>query len=246
MRRGLVLLLLCVGVTARAETPLIAVAANFVEVAEELAARFEDTSGAAVRITSGSTGQLYAQIRHGAPYDVFLAADRERPRRLVDEGEAVEGSRFTYARGRIVLWSSAAERAVGEAALRAGDFRRLALANPDVAPYGAAARDVMVALGVDGALADRLVIGQSIAQAHAMVATGNAELGFVALSSLRRPDVPRAGSEWIVPEDLHDPIDQDAVLLRRAAGDDVARAFLAFLGTDAARVVIEDFGYAVP
>ena len=228
------------------KAPLIAVAANFVDVAEELALRFEARRGVPVRITSGSTGQLYAQIVHGAPYAVFLAADRERPARLVDEGLAVAATRFTYARGRLALWSSAADAEVGEEALRAARMTRLAIANPDVAPYGAAAREVLVALGVDEQLRPRLVVGQSIAQAHAMVATGNAEMGFVALSSLRRPELPRTGRAWIVPADLHAPIDQDAVLLARAADDPVARDFLAFLRGPDARSVIEDFGYGVP
>lgn len=232
--------------SAAAAEAVVAVAANFVEVAERLAADFERESGHRVILVGGSTGKLYAQIVHGAPFDAFLAADVERPERLERERRTVPGSRFTYSVGRLALWSREPGRVGrdGAATLRRGDFRRLAIANPDLAPYGAAARQVLTGLGLWERFADRVVMGETIGQAHAMVASGNAELGFVALSSLARPGEPAAGSRWEVPPGLHDPIRQDAVLLARAAGNPAARGFLAFLRGEG-RDVVASYGYGL-
>lgn len=229
----------------QAAEALVAVATNFAEVMERLEARFEARSEHDLTIVSGSTGKLYAQIRNGAPFDVFLAADQERPRLLDHAGAAVEASRFTYAVGRLTLWSPDPERigADGAAVLRAGDFRRLAMANPSLAPYGEAARETLSALGLLARLEDRIVLGENIGQAHAMVATGNAELGFVALSYVLSPRNEMPGSRWDVPQALHTPIRQDAVLLRRAEGNAAAQAFLLWLQGDEARGIIEAFGY---
>ena len=195
-----------------------------------------------LRVAVGSTGKLYAQILHGAPFDVLLAADQERPVLLERAGLAVPGSRRTYAIGRLTLWSADPERVQGDipALLTAGNFRRLAMANPDLAPYGAAAREVLTGFGLYGALDKKIVTAENIGQTYAMVATGNAEIGFVAASGVRSTG---EGSRWDVPADLHAPIRQDAVLLSRAENNIAALAFLDFLRTDRARAIISGYGY---
>jgi molybdate transport system substrate-binding protein len=242
---GLITSLLPVAVSA--EEALVAVAVNFSEVIEQLEPDFEAATGHALTITTGSTGKLYAQIKNGAPFDILLAADRRRPELLEEEGDAVSGSRFTYAVGRLTLWSPDAERVAenGAATLRAGAFRKLAIANPDLAPYGEAARETLSSLKLLEALEEKLVMGENIGQTHALVATGNAELGFVALSYVLSPRNNKPGSRWDVPQDLHAPIRQEAVLLLRAADNDAARAFLEYLQSDGARTLIESFGYGV-
>lgn len=240
-------LLLFAAGPAAAEEATIAVAGNFSEVAERLEADFERESGHDLTFVVGSTGKLYAQIAHGAPFDAFLAADRARPERLEDEGLAVAGSRFTYATGRLTLWSREPGRVGGDGAatLRQGGFRLLAIANPALAPYGEAARQTLEGLGLRERLEGKIVMGETIGQAHALVASGNAELGFVALSYVLSPRNETEGSRWDVPADLHEPIRQDAVLLSRAARNPAARGFLHFLRGAAARAVIETYGYGV-
>ncbi len=220
----------------------IAVAANFKSTLDELEAAFEAQSGHDVIVTSGSTGKLYAQIVNGAPFDVFLAADQARPMRLEAEGAAVVGSRFTYAVGRLALWDPDGV-AVGPERLSRGDDRRLAMANPDLAPYGAAARQVIAALNLSDATRDKLVFGENIGQTFAFIRTRNAELGFVALSQVLAAPAARRGAYWAPPQDMYDPIRQDAVLLARGAENDAARAFVAFLNSDDAASVIERHGY---
>ncbi len=245
MRILVVIAVLLASVPARADEALVAVATNFLGPAQALAEEFRRETGDEVRLVSGSTGKLTAQILRGAPYDAFLAADRERPALLVEKGAARADSRFTYARGCLALWSRDPERIGGDGAeaLRAVDVRRVALANPALAPYGAAAEDVIAAFGLTDALAAKLVLGENVGQAQAMVATGNAALGFVALSGIAGPGRNPGGSRWVVPEDLHAPIRQDAVLLARAAPDGVAARFLAFLKREEAQSVIADYGY---
>jgi len=239
--------LLLAAPAVRSEVALVAVAANFAEVMERLEADFEAESPHAVTITTGSTGQLYAQIANGAPFDALLAADQARPERLEAEGLAVRGSRFTYARGQLVLWSVEADRVGddGQIVLLQGEFRRLAMANPDLAPYGLAARQVLEGLNLFAALRDRIVFGENVGQTHAMVATGNAELGFVARSYVDSPRNPAPGSRWTVPETLHEPIRQDAVLLLRGEDNSAARDLLAYLRRPAVRQVIAGHGYGV-
>ncbi len=217
-----------------------AVAANFMSAAREIAAAFEDSTGDKPLLSFGSTGQLYAQIVQGAPFDVFLAADRERPERAERGGLAVAGSRRTYAVGRLVLFSRDPGRATGPASLRNADLQRLALANPALAPYGRAAVEVMRALGLEEFLQERLVIGMSVSQAHQFVRTGNAELGFLALSQVAGT---ADGSRWLVPEDLHAPIRQQAVLLESGRGNPVAARFLDFLGSETAAEILRRHGY---
>jgi molybdate transport system substrate-binding protein len=226
---------------------MVAVAANFLSVAEELERDFESRSDVAVNLVSGSTGQLYTQIMHGAPYDIFLAADQRRPEMLEERGYAQQGSRFTYAIGRLALWS---RDEVGgpsgvEARLRDGDFRSLAIANPDLAPYGAAAVEVIEALGLQEALQGQIVRGQNVGQVYALVATGNAEMGFVALSKLMAQGEDLRGDFWEVPSTLYAPIRQDGLLLARSADNRGAAAFLSYLGSEEARQIISHSGYGV-
>jgi len=218
----------------------IAVAANFTEAAREIGAAFEQTTGHRVVFSFGSTGQFYTQIAQGAPFEVFLAADRARPARAVAEDLAMPGSQFTYATGRIVLFSREKDLVSGGETLHAKLFTRLAIANPNTAPYGAAAVETMRALGVYDALVGKLVRGNNIAQTYQFVDTRNAELGFVALSQIVRHD---EGSRWLVPEALYSPIAQDAVLLREGASNEAAVAFLSYLKSPEANAVKQKFGY---
>lgn len=225
---------------ARAGEAHVAVATSFAPTARALAADFEGETGHRVLLSEGSTGSLYAQIVHGAPFEVFLAADAERPRRLAAAGLADPG--FAYALGRLVLWSPEPDRVAGPEALDDGRVRRLAIASPELAPYGAAARETLQALGRWDALEPRLVRGQDVGQAFQFVATGNAELGFVALAQARAA----GGSHWRVPAGLHAPLEQHAALLARGRDDPAARAFVAFLRGATARRRIEAAGFDLP
>lgn len=234
----------CIGIStvhaARSDTARVAVAANFTDAAKEIGVRFERTTGYKAVFSFGSTGQLYAQITQGAPFEVYLAADQARPMKAVEEGYAVPDSRFTYATGAIVLFSTNPKLVRGEETLRTAGFTKLAIANPVTAPYGAAAMQVMRALGVYEALVPKLVRGENIAQTYQFVATGGAELGFVALSQVQKDG---RGSRWIVPEKLYTPIAQDAVLLKPGADKPAARAFVRFLQGPQARQVKQKYGY---
>src|SRR5262245_44476872 len=219
----------------------VAVATNFSEPMAALVELFERGSEHTVLVSSGSTGNHYAQIRNGAPFEAFFSADTERPKLLEAEGSAVAGSRFLYAVGRLALWSP--QPGVVDPAgrvLENGSFRFLAIANPELAPYGAAAREVMMSRNVWTALQSRLVQGQDIGQAYSFVHTGNAELGFVAYSQIMKPNSTIEGSYWLVPDALHRPIAQEAVLLRDVPA---ARAFLEFVKTAPARDLIRSYGY---
>jgi molybdate transport system substrate-binding protein len=238
-RTGWALVLLLSTTLVRAGEVHVAVAANFTVAMKEIASGFENASGHRALLSFGSTGTLYAQIVHGAPYEVFLAADRRRPVLLHKNGFA--GEPFTYAIGRLVLWSSDAERKVDEQALRDGDFRKLAIANPKTAPYGAAALQVMCRLGLYAQLKPKLVIGTNIAQAYQFVATGNAQVGFVALAQVA---LDGKGRRWEIPDSLYAPIRQDAVQLDRGDGNPAASAFIEYLMSDAAQAVIRKYGYA--
>jgi len=227
-------------VTARAGEVKVAVAANFTNAAKEIGALFEKASGDKVVFSFGSTGQLYTQISQGAPFEVFLAADQARPKKAVAETLAVADSLFTYATGKIVLYSREASVVKGESTLKHAAFNKIAIANPVTAPYGTAAVQAMKALGVYDALSARIVQGTNIAQTYQFVASGNAAVGFVALSQIALHD---KGSRWIVPDTLYAPIAQDAVLVKRGAANKTARAFLAFLKGPDARKVKEKYGY---
>jgi molybdate transport system substrate-binding protein len=218
----------------------VAVAANFTDAANEIAAVFKEKTGHEAILSFGSTGQFYTQITQDAPFEVFLAADDERPRKAVEEGFAVPGSQFTYAIGTLVLWSQDPDLVQGEQTLKAGDFAKIAIANPKAAPYGTAAVQTMRALGVYDQLEPKIVQGNNISQTFQFVETGNAELGFIALAQV----VQRAeGSRWVVPDGLHEPIRQDAVLLKKGADSEAALAFMEFLKGPEAVAIIGEFGY---
>ena len=220
----------------------VAVAANFIEPAREITTLFQQKTGHEAILISGASGAFFSQITHGAPFEVFLSADEERPRLAVEQGFAVPDSRFTYAIGKLVLWSRVVDVTKGETVLKGGNFRKLSIANPTSAPYGAAAVETLKGLGVFDALQPKIVRGSSIAQAFQFVDTRNAELGFVALSQLYGNT---EGTRWLVPEKLHAPIRQDAVLLKDGANDEASKAFLAFLKGPEAHAIIERFGYAL-
>jgi len=215
----------------------VAVAANFALPAKHLAEPFLRDTGHRVILSSGSTGKFYAQIKSGAPFEVLLSADEATPRRLEQDGLAVPGTRFTYATGRLALWSARANVPVGEALLQKNEFERLAIANPRLAPYGAAAQEVLEKLGLWANVRSKLVQGENIAQTFQFVSSGNAELGFVALSQVE------SGSHWLIPAALHAPLNQDAVLLVRGKQSAAAAAFLRFLGSEPARKLIRSYGY---
>ncbi len=222
----------------------IAVAANFTAPMKALIARFEEQTGHQVKASYGSTGKLYAQIKNGAPFEALLAADQRRPLLLAEEGVAVPDSRFTYAVGALVLWSAEAGAvADGPALLEAGDFARLSIANPKLAPYGEAAMQTLERLGVAEAVAPKLVRGENIAQTYQFVDTGNAEVGFIALSQVMVDGAIGKGSGWVVPAEMHAPISQDAVVLERGADNPVVAELFAFLKTAPSRALIQDYGY---
>lgn len=222
----------------------VAVAANFTVPAKELATIFHAKTGDTLVLSFGSSGQFYTQIKQGAPFEVFLSADAARPKKAVAEGLGVPGTVFTYAVGKLVLWSADPKLVDADGmVLHDGNFTHIANADPGAAPYGAAGVQTMKALEVYDELAPKIVTGQNITQTYEFVASGNAELGFVALSQVVKS---KKGSEWIVPQTLYSPILQDAVLLKTGANDPGAKAFLAFLKSPAALKVIRSYGYSTP
>lgn len=247
MRRlALFALALSLAALARAGEVQVAVAANFAGPMARIGEAFTAATGHTLKVSTGATGKFYAQILHGAPFEVLVAADDETPKKLVAEGHAVAGSQFTYALGRLVLWSAQPGFVDDQGRVLGSDkVRHVAIANPKVAPYGAAALQVIQARGLADAVTPRLVTGESISQAYQFVATGNAELGFVALSQVAIPGKPAIGSYWIVPPDLYGEIRQDAVLLKPGADNPAARAFLGYLKSEPARKLIREFGYGL-
>lgn len=234
----------CLAAPAQAAEVSVAVAANFTAPMQKIATAFEQDTGHKAILAFGSTGKFYAQIKNGAPFQALLAADDETPARLEREGLGVGGTRFTYAIGRLVLWSRQPGLVDDKGnVLRSGKVVRIALADPKLAPYGAAAVDVLNGLGLMPALAPKLVQGENIAQTYQFVATGNAELGFVALSQVFADGKLTQGSAWTVPVALHAPIRQDAVVLATGKDNAAAAALMAYLRTDKARAIIRSFGY---
>ena len=224
----------------------VAVAANFAGPLARIAEGFTAATGHTLKVSAGATGKFYSQILAGAPFEVLIAADDETPKKLVAEGHAVAGSNFTYAIGKLVLWSAQPGLVDDQGAVLAtGKFAHLAIANPKTAPYGAAAVAVLKARGLADTVAPRLVTAESIAQAYQFVSTGNAELGFVALSQVAVPGKPVVGSYWLVPGNLHGEIRQDAVLLKVGEKNPAAAALLAYLKGAAARDLIQSFGYGL-
>lgn len=234
---------LLAGGSAIAAETRVAVAANFTEPAKAIAAKFEARTGHRATLSFGSSGQFYTQIANGAPFEVFLSADAERPTKAEAEGLTVASTRFTYATGRLVLWSRTPGLVDARGAvLTRGKFEKLAIAEPRSAPYGLAAVETLTRLGLQDTLKPKIVTGSSITQAYQYVQTGAAELGFVALSQVI---AERGGSRWIAPTSNHTPIDQQAVLLKTGAGNDAAKAFLQFLKGPEARAIIRRYGYEV-
>lgn len=239
---GLVLLLY--SSLAVAEPMTIAVASNFRVTAGEIVAAYTKYSGSDVRVSVASTSKLYAQIRNGAPFDVFLAADSRHPRLLQEAGFAVAGSRRTYATGGLVLWSR--DETDCRAALDNLGKRRLAIANPQTAPYGVAAQQFLVAAGLWEAVEPRLVYGENVGQAMQFAATRNAQLGLVAASQAADPGAPQSSCAWRVPAGMHDAIEQQLVVLQRGGNNPQVAAFVEFLGGDTARGIMLEYGYGVP
>jgi molybdate transport system substrate-binding protein len=229
---------------ALADEIRVAVASNFTNPMRTIAERFEAQTGHKVVLAFGSTGKQYTQIKNGAPFDAFFAADTLRPALLEREGAAVSGSRFIYAVGRIVLWSPRAGYVDPEGrVLERDDFEHLAIANPKLAPYGKAAQEVLVKRGLWKSLSDRIVVGETVGQTFQFVKTANAELGFVAMSYVIRPGHASHGSHWEIPQALYEPIEQQAVLLRDTAA---AKAFLEFSKGETARSIMSQYGYGTP
>ena len=227
-----------------AEQVQVAVAANFTAPLQAIAAEFEKGTGHTVVASFGATGQLYAQIQHGAPFEVLLSADASTPAKLESEGLGVKGSRFTYAVGNLVLWSATPGYLDGsDAVLKANQYQHLALANPKAAPYGLAASEVLEKLGLSEAVQGKLVEGQSISQTYQFIATGNAELGFVALSQVYKDGQLNGGSAWRVPAELHTPIKQDGLLLKKGVHNPAAMAFIEYLKGAKATAIIRSYGY---
>lgn len=231
---------------ASAAEATVAVAANFAEPIKAIAAVLEKTTGHTLRVSLGPTGGLYTQIKNGAPFDVFLAADTQRPEMLEKEGLAQPGSRFTYAIGKLVLWSARAGRVDGRGAvLKAADLGRVAMANPKTAPYGAAALEAMERLGLLVALSPKRVQGESIGQTFSFVKTGNADLGFVAMAQVLEGGKLKEGSMWVVPQNLYPPIRQDAVVLQRGKTNPAAQALIQLLKSPNIRDLIRSHGYGL-
>lgn len=240
---GLLTGLAC-AVGARAGEVQVAVAANFTAPMQKIARAFEQETGHKALLSFGATGAFYAQVRNGAPFQVLLSGDDETPLRLEREGLAVPGSRFTYATGRLVLWSRDPGLVDGKGdVLRTDRYQRLAIANPRLAPYGLAAMETLDTLGLTARVQPRLVQGDNIGQAYQFVATGNAQLGLVALSQVFADGRIGQGSAWIVPASLHAPIRQDAVLLRAGKDSAAAQALLTFLKGEKARALVRAHGY---
>lgn len=238
------ILLLFSASLSSAEEIRVAVASNFTHAIQNIARAFEQQSAHTVLLAFGSTGKHYAQIKNGAPFDAFFAADIKRPQLLEEEGIGLAGSRFTYAIGKVALWSPTADRVDPEGqVLKSGDFQFLAMANPKLAPYGKAAEQIMQAHGVWNTLQHQIVRGENIGQTFQFVKSGNAQLGFVAYSQILRPNMPIQGSVWEPPQSLYTPIDQQAIQIKDRP---VAREFLDFVRSNTARKIIQSYGYGTP
>ena len=230
---------------AQAETISVAVASNFTAPMQKIAAEFAKDTGHKAELSFGATGKFYAQINNGAPFGVLLAADDTTPAKIANEGKGVADSRFTYAIGKLVLWSKqdGYVDAKGEV-LKTGKFQHVAIANPKLAPYGLAAEQTLTKLNVLDSIKPKFVQGENIGQTYQFAATGNAELGFVALSQVMEDGKIKSGSAWVVPADMHEPIRQDAIILNNAKDNVAAQALMDYLKGDKARAIITSYGYA--
>ncbi|WP_322847046.1 molybdate ABC transporter substrate-binding protein [Pseudomonas sp. B33.4] len=228
----------------QADEVQVAVAANFTAPIQAIAADFEKDTGHKLVAAYGATGQFYTQIKNGAPFEVFLSADDTTPEKLEKEGDTVKGSRFTYAIGTLALWSAKEGYVDGKGeVLKKNEYQHLSIANPKAAPYGLAATQVLEKLKLTEATKAKIVEGQNITQAYQFVSTGNAELGFVALSQIYKDGKVSSGSAWIVPADMHDPIKQDAVILNKGKDNAAAKALVEYLKGPKAAAVIKSYGY---
>ena len=223
----------------------VAVAANFTAPMQRIAAQFEQDTGHKAVLSFGATGKFYAQINNGAPFGILLAADDTTPEKIAKEGKGVDASRYTYAIGQLVLWSKQAGYVDDKGAvLKTGDYQHIAVANPKLAPYGQAAMETLDKLGLTAQVSPKIVQGENIGQTYQFAASGNAQLGFVALSQVMEGGKIREGSAWVVPESMHEPIRQDAILLNTAKDNIAAKALLTYLKSDTAQAIIKSYGYA--
>jgi molybdate transport system substrate-binding protein len=231
--------------SAQADEALVAVAANFASAVEAIGKAFTQDTGHTLRVTTGATGKLYAQIGEGAPFAVLLSADSKTPAKLEEDGKAMPGTRFTYAVGKLSLWSADEDRIGGDpkAALTAPETLHIAIANPDLAPYGAAAREALTAMGLWETIQPKIVMGENIGQTFSMVDSGAAQMGFIATSAIDNPGTEPKGSRYDVPQSMFKPIRQDAVLLKAGEGNAAAIAFLDYLKGEKAKAIIAKFGY---
>lgn len=243
----LAILLAAYATTLRAEEAVLAVAANFSAPMQQIATLFQKDTGHTIKLSFGATGAIYAQIKNGAPFDVFLSADQSTAQKLALEGMAVPNSRFTYATGQLALWSKQKDLVDDKGQiLKSNSIQRIAVANPKLAPYGAAALETITRLGLLNELQPKLVQGDNISQTYQFVLTQNAPIGFVALSQIYANDAITSGSAWIVPSHLYKPIAQDAILLRRGSDNAAAKALMLYLKGDKVRQIIKSYGYLVP
>ena len=230
--------------SAQADEVQVAVAANFTAPIQAIAADFEKDTGHKLVAAFGATGQFYTQIKNGAPFEVFLSADDTTPQKLETEGDTVKGTRFTYAIGTLALWSAKGGYVDSKGkVLSDNQYQHLSIANPKTAPYGLAATQVLARLGLTDQVKGKIVEGQNISQAYQFVSTGNAELGFVALSQIYKDGKVTGGSAWIVPADMHDPIKQDAVILNKGKDNPAAKALVEYLKGPKAAALIKSYGY---
>lgn len=245
---SIAVLLWLLSTTVHGETVLVAVASNFTKPMAEIAEAFAKVTGHQAKLSFGSSGKFVAQIENDAPFELFLSADEKNPLKLEESGIGVRGSRFTYAIGKLALWSSAPGLVDGDGKiLRQGGFKHLALADPKLAPYGVAAEEAMKSLGVYDKLKPLFVLGENISQTQQFISTGNAELGFVSLAQIVDKDGRIAeGSAWIVPDTLHPSIRQDAVLLKKGETNPAAIAMSGFLKSSEAKTIIQTYGYGLP
>ena len=238
-------LLLALGASAHADEVSVAVAANFTAPMQKIAALFEKDTGHKAVLSFGATGKFYAQINSGAPFGILLAADDTTPEKLAKEDKGVDASRFTYAIGQLVLWSKQPNYVDDKGAvLKTGDYKHIAIANPKLAPYGLAAMETLGQLGLTEQVQAKTVLGENIGQTYQFAASGNAQLGFVALSQVMEDGKLREGSAWVVPEAMHQPIRQDAIVLNGAKDNAAAKALMDYLKGDKARAIIKSYGYA--
>lgn len=244
LRRSLILTALLAG-AAHADTVSVAVAANFTAPMQKIAAEFAKDTGHKAELSFGATGKFYAQISNGAPFGILLAADDTTPAKIAREGKGVADSRFTYAVGKLVLWSKQGGYVDAQGAvLKTGKFQHVAIANPKLAPYGLAAEQTLTQLGLLEQIKPKFVQGENIGQTYQFAATGNAELGFVALSQVMEDGKIKSGSAWLVPSSMHEPIRQDAIVLNTAKDNAAAKALMDYLRGDKARAIITSYGYA--